>query len=145
MGRSRLAAILLALAALAAGAWLWVSTQPGYGYALVQSYCLVAGASATVSGSDGATLTILILSRPLMWLFLGYAVGASVDCGRRALAISFCVLTGLAVACVVAPQTAGPSLLGLADASMLGGVAFVLPGALCAAAHLVTARMSAES
>ena len=75
-----------------------------------------------------------------MWLFLGYAVAVAIGPGRRALLVSLFALVGLAAVCIVAPQTAGLFLLGFTDLSMqlgvpfvlLGGIAFVLPGVLCA-------------
>ena len=96
-------------------------------------------------GIDGVTLAAVILSRPLIWLFIGYAVAVAVGCGRRALFVSLLVLVGLLIACVVAHQTVGVALLGLTDISMLGGIAFVLPGVYCAIEHLVVARASAAS
>ncbi len=118
---------------------------PVWGAALVEAYSLVSGIPNTIMGIDGVTLAAVILSRPLMWLFLGYAVAASVGSGRRALFVSFLILVGLAIVCVAARQTVGVVLLGLTDISMLGGIAFVLPGVFCAVERLVAARASAAS
>ena len=132
---------LLALAALAALAWLRLpSLGPVWGAALVEAYELITGVPNTISGVDGATVAAVILSRPLMWLFLGYAVAVVIGPGRRALVISLFALVGLAAVCIVAPQAAGLFLLGFTDLSMQwgvpfvlqGGIAFVLPGVLCA-------------
>lgn len=148
MRRTRVVAILLVLAVLAVGVWRWMPSQPYWGLALVEAYGLVSGVPNTIMGVDGVTLAALILSRPLMWLFLGYAVAVAVGCGRRALLVSLFVLVGLSIVCVAARQTAGPFLLGFTDISLqggpaltlLGGIAFVLPGALCVAAHIITRR-----
>lgn len=124
-------AFLLVLAALSAGAWLWLSSQPGFGYALVQAYGLVAGTPTTVSGSDGITLALLVLSRPLMWLLLGYAIAAAVVPRWRIFSpVSLVVLMILLVASIAMQQTIGVALLGLSDSTLLGGIAFVLPGVL---------------
>lgn len=124
-------AFLLVLAALSAGAWLWLSSQPGFGYALVQAYGLVAGTPTTVSGSDGITLALLVLSRPLMWLLLGYAIAAAVVPRWRTFSpVSLVVLMVLLVASIAMQQTIGVALLGLSDSTLLGGIAFVLPGVL---------------
>ena len=140
---------LLALAALAALVWLRLpSLGPVWGAALVEAYGLITGVPNTISGVDGATLAAVILSRPLMWLLLGYAVAAAFSFGRRALLVSLLALVGLAAVCIVAPQTAGLFLLGFTDLSMqwgvpfvlLGGIAFVLPGLTCAAVHLLFER-----
>ena len=130
-----------------AGVWLRLPSLPGpiWGAALVEAYSLVSGAPNTIVGIDGVTLAAVILSRPLMWLFLGYAAAAAVGCGRRALFVSFLVLVGLLIACVVARQTVGVALLGLTGISMLGGIAFVLPGFSCVVERLVVARASAAS
>lgn len=96
-------------------------------------------------GVDGVTLAAVILSRPLMWLFIGYAVAVAVGCDRRAILVSLFVLAGLSIVCVVARQTAGVVLLGLTDISMLGGIAFVLPGVSCVVDRLVAARKPATS
>ena len=140
---------LLALAALAALAWLRLpSLGPVWGAALVEAYELITGVPNTISRVDGATVAAVILSRPLMWLFLGYAVATAIGPGRRALLVSLLALVGLAAVCIVAPQTAGLFLLGFTDLSMqwgvpfvlLGGIAFVLPGLTCAAVHLLFER-----
>lgn len=137
---------LLALAALAAFVWLRLpSLGPVWGAALVEAYELITGVPNTIQGVDGTTLAAVILSRPLMWLFLGYAVAAAIGPGRRALLVSLLALVGLAAVCIVVPQTAGLFLLGFTDLSMqwgvpfvlLGGIAFVLPGLTCAAVHLL--------
>ena len=120
-------------------------TEPIWGAALVEAYSLVSGIPNTIMGIDGVTLAAVILSRPLMWLFLGYAVAAAVGCGRSALFVSLLVLVGLAIACVAARQTVGVALLGLTDISMLGGIAFVLPGVSCVVERLAAARKSAIS
>lgn len=147
MRRPRLVALLLVLALLVAGLWrLWLpSSSPGYGYALVAAYQLVGGTPNTVMGVDGITLAVVILSRPLMWLFLGYAVAVAIGSGYLALSISLLVFVGLATVCAVAPRTAGLTLLGLTDVSMLGGIAFVLPGLFCVAAHFIAAKVLAAS
>mgnify|MGYP004465369913 CR=1 FL=1 len=147
MNRLRDVAIPLALAMLMAGVWLRLPSLPGpiWGAALVEAYSLVSGIPNTIMGIDGVTLAAVILSRPLMWLFLGYAVAASVGCGRRALFVSFLILVGLAIVCVVARQTVGVVLLGLTDISMLGVLACDLPGVFCAVERLVAARASAAS
>ena len=146
MNRLRDVAIPLALATLMAGVWLRLPslTEPIWG-ALVEAYSLVSGIPNTIMGIDGVTLAAVILSRPLMWLFLGYAVAAAVGCGHRALFVSFLILVGLAIVCVVARQTVGVVLLGFTDISMLGGIVFVLPGVFCAVERLVVARASATS
>ena len=152
MSRLRSVALLLVLALLAAGVWRWLPSQPYWGYALMEAYCLVSDTPCTITGAGGAALAALILSRPLMWLFLGYAFAVAVGCGRRALLVSLLVLVGLAVVCVVARQTAGLFLLGFTDISLrggaalslLGGIAFALPGALCAAVRLGTGQTLAS-
>ena len=86
MNRLRFTAVLLVLAVLAAITWLRLpsSTGPVWGYALVDAYYLVSGTPSTIMGIDGATLAAVILSRPLMWLFFGYAVAvAVVPCSSR--------------------------------------------------------------
>lgn len=150
MRRTGTVAILLVLAVLSAVIWLWLPSLPGpvWGYALVEAYCLVSGTPSTIMGIDGVTLAAFILSRPLMWLFIGYTVAAVVGCGRRALLVSLFVLVGLSIVCVVANQTAGSFLLGFTDISLrggaalslLGGIAFVLPGLICVATHLIFER-----
>lgn len=150
MRRTGTVAILLVLAVLSAVIWLRLPSLPGpvWGYALVEAYCLVSGTPNTIMGIDGVTLAAIILSRPLMWLFIGYAVAAVVGCGRRALLVSLFVLAGLSIVCVVARQTAGPFLLGFTDVSLtggsaltlLGGIAFVLPGLICVATHFIFER-----
>ena len=141
MKRLGLVVALLALAALAALAWLRLpSLGPVWGAALVEAHELITGVPNTIEGVDGATVVAVVLSRPLMWLFLGYAVATAIGPGRRALLVSLFALVGLAAVCIVAPQTAGLFLLGFTDLSMqwgvpfvlLGGIAFVLPGVLCA-------------
>ena len=74
-------------------------------------------------GVDGVTLAAVILSRPLMWLFIGYAVAVAVGCDRRTILVSLFVLAGLSIVCVVARQTAGPFLLGFTNVSLTGGLA----------------------
>ena len=138
MNRLRFTAVLLVLAVLAAITWLRLpsSTGPVWGYALVDAYYLVSGTPSTIMGIDGATLAAVILSRPLMWLFFGYAVAVAVGCGRRALLLSILVVAGLSIVCVAARQTAGLFLLGFTDISLQGGpvltllgrFAFVFPG-----------------
>lgn len=150
MRRPRLAAILFVLALLAAFVWLRLPSLPGpvWGYALVEAYCLVSGTPSTIMGIDGVTLAAIILSRPLMWLFIGYAVAVAVGCDRRAIIVSLFVLAGLSIVCVVANQTAGSFLLGFTDISLrggaalslLGGIAFVLPGLICVATHFIFER-----
>lgn len=147
MNRLRDVAIPLALATLMAGVWLRLPslTEPIWGAALVEAYSLVSGIPNTIMGIDGVTLAAVILSRPLMWLFLGYAVAAAVGCGHCALFVSFLILVGLAIVCVAARQTVGVALLGFTDISMLGGIVFVLPGVFCVVERLVAARASATS
>lgn len=145
MRRLGVIAVLLALTLLATGIWLRLPSRSDWGYVLVDAYNLARGSSSFVMGIDGVTLAAVILSRPLMWLFLGYAVAASVGCGRRALFVSFLILVGLAIVCVIARQTVGVVLLGLTDISMLGGIAFVLPGVSCVVDRLVAARKPATS
>ena len=147
MNRLRDVVIPLALATLMAGVWLRLPSlaEPIWGAALVEAYSLVSGIPNTIMGIDGVTLAAVILSRPLMWLFLGYAMAAAVGCGHRALFVSFLILVGLAIVCVAARQTVGVVLLGFTDISMLGGIAFVLPGVFCAVERLVAARASAAS
>lgn len=147
MNRLRDVVIPLALATLMAGVWLRLPSLPGpiWGAALVEAYSLVSGAPNTIMGIDGVTLAAVILSRPLMWLFLGYAVAAAVGCGRRALFVSFLILVGLAIVCVAARQTVGVVLLGLTDISMFGGIAFILPGVSCVVDCLIAARKPATS
>ena len=147
MNMQRDVVILLALATLMVGVWLRLPSLSGsiWGAALVEAHSLVSGAPNTIMGVDGVTLAAVILSRPLMWLFLGYAVAASVGCGRRALFVSFLILVGLAIVCVAARQTVGVVLLGFTDISMLGGIAFVLPGVSCVVDRLVAARKPATS
>lgn len=150
MRRTGTAAILLVLAVLSAVIWLRLPslTGPVWGYALVEAYCLVSGTPNTIMGIDGVTLAAIILPRPLMWLFIGYAVAAVVGCGRRALLVSLFVLVGLSIVCVVARQTAGPFLLGFTDVSLtggpalalLGGIVFALPGLTCIVAHFIFER-----
>ena len=73
---------LLALAVLAAFVWLRLpSLGPVWGAALVEAHELIAGVPNTISGVDGATLAAVVLSRPLMWLFLGYAVAVAIGPG----------------------------------------------------------------
>lgn len=155
MNRLRDVVTLLALATLMAGVWLRLPPLSGpiWGAALVEAYCLVSGTPSTIMGFDGVTLAAIILSRPLMWLFIGYAVAVAVGCDRRAILVSLFVLAGLSIVCVVARQTAGPFLLGFTDVSLtggpaltlLGGIVFVLPGVYCAVERLVSARASAAS
>ena len=150
MRRTGTVAILLVLAVLSAVIWLRLPslTGPVWGYALVEAYCLVSGTPSTIMGIDGVTLAAIILSRPLMWLFIGYAVAVAVGCDRRAIRVSLFVLAGLSIVCVVARQTAGPFLLGFTDVSLpggpaltlLGGIAFVLPGLICVATHFIFER-----
>ena len=150
MRRTGTVAILLVLAVLSAVIWLRLPSLPGpvWGYGLVEAYCLVSGTPSTIMGIDGVTLAAIILSRPLMWLFIGYAVAVVVGCGRRALLVSLFVLVGLSIVCVVANQTAGSFLLGFTDISLrggaalslLGGIAFVLPGLICVATHFIFER-----
>ena len=150
MRRPRLAAILFVLALLAAFVWLRLPSLlgPVWGYGLVEAYCLVSGTPSTIMGIDGVTLAAFILSRPLMWLFIGYAVAVAVGCDRRAILVSLFVLAGLSIVCVVARQTAGPFLLGFTDVSLtggpalslLGGIAFVLLGLICVATHFIFER-----
>lgn len=130
MNKSRLAAAAFAIAMLAAGAWLWLSSRPSFGYELVQAYRCVAGDSAAALWDDGLTMAVLILSRPAMWLFFGCAIVAISAC-KRTLVVFQVVLAGLFAACIVAPQACGVVLLGLNDSSMLGGISFLLPGAVC--------------
>lgn len=150
MRRTGTVAILLVLAVLSAVIWLRLPSLPGpvWGYALVEAYCLVSGTPNTIMGIDGVTLAAIILSRPLMWLFIGYAVAVAVGCDRRAILDLLFVLAGLSIAYVVARQTAGPFLLGFTDVSLtggpalslLGGIAFVLPGLICVATHFIFER-----
>ena len=150
MRRTGAVAILLVLAVLSAVIWLRLPSLPGpvWGYALVEAYCLVSGTPSTIMGIDGVTLAAIILSRPLMWLFIGYAVAVAVGCDRRAILVSLFVLAGLSIVCVVARQTAGPFLLWFTDVSLtggpalslLGGIAFVLPGLTCIVAHFIFER-----
>lgn len=150
MRRTGTVAILLVLAVLSAVIWLRLpsSTGPVWGYALVEAYCLVSGTPSTIMGIDGVTLAAIILSRPLMWLFIGYAVAVAVGCDRRAILVSLFVLTGLSIVCVVARQAAGPFLLGFTDVSLtggpaltlLGGIVFALPGLTCIVAHFIFER-----
>lgn len=150
MRRTGTVAILLVLAVLSAVIWLRLPSLPGpvWGYGLVEAYCLVSGTPSTIMGIDGVTLAAFILSRPLMWLFIGYAVAVAVGCDRRAILVSLFVLAGLSIVCVVARQTAGPFFLGFTDVSLtggpalslLGGIAFVLPGLICVATHFIFER-----
>lgn len=150
MRRTGTVAILLVLSVLSAVIWLRLPSLPGpvWGYALVEAYCLVSGTPSTIMGIDGVTLAAIILSRPLMWLFIGYAVAVAVGCDRRAILVSLFVLAGLSIVCVIARQTAGPFLLGFTDVSLtggpalslLGGIAFVLPGLICIVAHFIFER-----
>lgn len=150
MRRTGTVAILLVLAVLSAVIWLRLAslTGPVWGYALVEAYCLVSGTPSTIMGIDGMTLAAIILSRPLMWLFIGYAVAVAVGCDRRAILVSLFVLAGLSIVCVVARQTAGPFLLGFTDVSLtggpaltlLGGIVFALPGLTCIVAHFIFER-----
>lgn len=150
MRRTGTVAILLVLAALSAVIWLRLPslTGPVWGYALVEAYCLVSGTPSTIMGIDGVTLAAIILPRPLMWLFIGYAVAVAVGCDRRAILVSLFVLAGLSIVCVVARQTAGPFLLGFTDVSLtggpaltlLGGIVFALPGLTCIVAHFIFER-----
>lgn len=150
MRRTGTVAILLVLAVLSAVIWLRLPslTGPVWGYALVEAYCLVSGTPSTIMGIDGVTLAAIILSRPLMWLFIGYAVAVAVGCDRRAILVSLFVLAGLSIVCVVARQTAGPFLLGFTDVSLtggpaltlLGGIVFALPGLTCIVAHSIFER-----
>lgn len=150
MRRTGTVAILLVLAVLSAVIWLRLPslTGPVWGYALVEAYCLVSGTPSTIMGIDGVTLAAIILSRPLMWLFIGYAVAVAVGCDRRAILVSLFVLAGLSIVCVVARQTAGPFLLGLTDVSLtggpaltlLGGIVFALLGLTCIVAHFIFER-----
>lgn len=149
MRRPRLAAILFVLALLAAFVWRRLpSLGPVWGAALVEAYCLVSGTPNTIMGIDGVTLAAIILSRPLMWLFIGYAVAVAVGCDRRAILVSLFVLAGLSIVCVVARQTAGPFLLGFTDVSLtggpalslLGGIVFALPRITCIVAHFIFER-----
>lgn len=150
MRRTGIVAILLVLAVLSAVIWLRLPslTGPVWGYALVEAYCLVSGTPSTIMGIDGVTLAAIILPRPLMWLFIGYAVAAAVGCDRRAILVSLFVLAGLSIVCVVARQTAGPFLLGFTDVSLtggpaltlLGGIVFALPGLTCIVAHFIFER-----
>lgn len=150
MRRTRTVAILLVLAVLSAVIWLRLPSLPGpvWGYALVEAYCLVSGTPNTIMGIDGVTLAAIILSRPLMWLFISYAVAVAVGCDRRAILVSLFVLAGLSIVCVVAHQTAGPFLLGFTDVSLtggpalslLGGIVFALPGLTCIVAHFIFER-----
>lgn len=150
MRRTGTVAILLVLAVLSAVIWLRLPslTGPVWGYALVEAYCLVSGTPSTIMGIDGVTLAAIILPRPLMWLFIGYAVAVAVGCDRRALLVSLFVLAGLSIVCVVARQTAGPFLLGFTDVSLtggpaltlLGGIVFALPGLTCIVAHFIFER-----
>lgn len=149
MRRTGVAAFLFALALLAALVWLRLPLLgPVWGAALVEAYGLITGVPNTITGVDGATLAAVILSRPLMWLLLGYAVAVAVGCGRRALLASLLVLVCLSIVCIVVPQTAGSFLLGFTDVSLtggkaltlLGGIAFVLPGLICTATHLIFER-----
>lgn len=150
MRRAGTVAILLVLAVLSAVIWLRLPslTGPVWGYALVEAYCLVSGTPSTIVGIDGVTLAVIILPRPLMWLFIGYAVAVAVGCDRRAILVSLFVLAGLSIVCVVARQTAGPFLLGFTDVSLtggpaltlLGGIVFALPGLTCIVAHFIFER-----
>lgn len=149
MRRPRLAAILFVLALLAAFVWLRLpSLGPVWGAALVEAYSLITGVPNTITGVNEATLAAIILSRPLMWLFIGYAVAVAVGCDRRAILVSLFVLAGLSIVCVVARQTAGPFLLGFTDVSLtggpaltlLGGIVFALPGLTCIVAHFIFER-----
>ena len=150
MRRTGTVAILLVLAVLSAVIWLRLPslTGPVWGYALVEAYCLVSDTPSTIMGIDGVTLAAIILSRPLMWLFIGYAVAVAVGCDRRAILVSLFVLAGLSIVCVVARQTAGPFLLGFTDVSLtggpaltlLGGIVFSLPGLTCIVAHFIFER-----
>lgn len=149
MRRTGVAAFLFALALLAALVWLRLpSLGPVWGAALVEAYGLITGVPNTISGVDGATVAAVILSRPLMWLFLGYAVAAAFSFGRRALLASLLVLVCLSIVCVAAHQTAGPFLLGFTDISLqggkaltlLGGITFALPGLTCTVAHYIFER-----
>lgn len=150
MRRTGTVAILLVLVVLSAVIWLRLPslTGPVWGYALVEAYCLVSGTPSTIMGIDGVTLAAIILSRPLMWLFIGYAVAVAVGCDRRAILVSLFVLAGLSIVCVVARQTAGPFLLRFTDVSLtggpaltlLGGIVFALPGLTCIVAHFIFER-----
>lgn len=150
MRRTGTVAILLVLAVLSAVIWLRLPslTGPVWGYALVEAYCLVSGTPSTIMGIDGVALAAIILSRPLIWLFNGYAVAVAVGCDRRAILVSLFVLAGLSIVCVVARQTAGPFLLGFTDVSLtggpaltlLGGIVFALPGLTCIVAHFIFER-----
>lgn len=150
MRRTGTVAILLVLAVLSAVIWLRLPSLPWpvWGYALVEAYCLVSGTPSTIMGIDGVTLAAIILSRPLMWLFIGYAAAMAVGCDRRAILVSLFVLAGLSIVCVVARQTAGPFLLGFTDVSLtggpalalLGGIVFALPGLTCIVAHFIFER-----
>lgn len=104
MRRTGTVAILLVLAVLSAVIWLRLPslTGPVWGYALVEAYCLVSGTPSTIMGIDGVALAAIILSRPLIWLFIGYAVAVAVGCDRRAILVSLFVLAGLSIVCVVA-------------------------------------------
>ena len=150
MRRTGAVAILFVLAVLSAVIWLRLPslTGPVWGYALVEAYCLVSGTPSTIMGIDGVTLAAIILPRPLMWLFIGYAVAVAVGCDRRAILVSLFVLAGLSIVCVVARQTASPFLLGFTDVSLtggpaltlLGGIVFALPGLTCIVAHFIFER-----
>lgn len=150
MRRTGTVAILLVLAVLSAVIWLRLPslTGPVWGYALVEAYCLFSGTPSTIMGIDGVTLAAIILSRSLMWLFIGYAVAVAVGCDRRAILALLFVLAGLSIVCVVARQTAGPFLLGFTDVSLtggpaltlLGGIVFALPGLTCIVAHFIFER-----
>lgn len=150
MRRTGTVAILLVLVVLSAVIWLRLPSLTGsvWGYALVEAYCLVSGTPSTIMGIDGVTLAAIILSRPLMWLFIGYAVAVAVGCDRRAILVSLFVLAGLSIVCVVARQTAGPFLLRFTDVSLtggpaltlLGGIVFALPGLTCIVAHFIFER-----
>lgn len=150
MRRTGTVAILLVLAVLSAVIWLRLPslTGPVWGYALVEAYCLVSGTPSTIMGIDGVTLAAIILSRPLMLLFIGYAVAVAVGCDRRAILVSLFVLAGLSTVCVIARQTAGPFLLGFTDVSLtggpaltlLGGIVFALPGLTCIVARFIFER-----
>lgn len=104
MNRQRDVVILLALATLMVGVWLRLPSLSGsiWGATLVEANSLVSGAPNTIMGVDGVTLAAVILSRPLMWLFIGYAVAVAVGCDRRAILVSLFVLAGLSIVCVVA-------------------------------------------
>lgn len=150
MNRQRDVVILLALATLMVGVWLRLPSLSGsiWGAALVEANSLVSGAPNIIMGVDGVALAAVILSRPLMWLFIGYAVAVAVGCDRRAILVSLFVLAGLSIVCVVARQTAGSFLLGFTDVSLtggpaltlLGGIVFVLPGLTCIVAHFIFER-----